>query len=300
MKTHNTQPLRAFIAAPACEDLDILNAELTKRGITVFTAYDLSPATSSLAANVEKAIQQADLIVAVVPQQISPNVFFELGMAHALRKPVILLVSPQYGQIPSDLAGIFYLRADPKNREAIGFALDQCLSRMEKRIARPPKPPKEGRPLGADADKFLARIKSEGSSLRGRELENLVAEVLRTAGVNAMTQSPRPDQGADIAVWSDALQPLAGNPLLIEVKSNIRNKQQLLQAVNQVEQYRLKSGSRLALLVLNASRVALSSAPFIGGILTITLSELVDQLRTKTFAETVRELRNQYVHGGRK
>jgi hypothetical protein len=294
-----TQLLRAFVAAPVHQNLDALNAELNQRGITIFTAYELPPA-SSLAANIEKAIRQADLVVAVIPEQMSPNVFFELGMAHTLRKPIILLVSPQYGRMPSDLAGTFYLRADPENREAIGFALDQCLSRIEKRVARPPKPAKEGRPLGADADRFLALIQSQGPSLRGRKLENLVAEILRAADVNAVTQSPTPDRGADIAVWSDALESVAGNPLLIEIKSNIHSTQELLKAANQVERYRIRSGSLLALLIVNSSTAALPSTPTTGGVLAITLERLIGQLRGKTFAETIRELRNEYSHGGKK
>ncbi|MBI5634957.1 MAG: hypothetical protein HZA15_15930 [Nitrospirae bacterium] len=300
MTMHGKRALRAFIAAPVHQDLETLTTELRKRDIIVFTAYDLSPVTTSLVANIEKAIQQADLIVAVVPAQMSPNVFFELGIAHALHKPIILLVSPKYGQLPSDLAGTFYLRADSENREAIGFALDQCLSRIEKSVEQPTKATREGRPLGADADKFLDRINREGPSMRGRELENLVAEVLRTSGVDTMMQSPKPNQGADIAVWSDALQPVTGNPLLIEVKSSIRTKQQLLGALNQVEQYRINSGARLSLLVVMTSLVDLSSVPSISGILAVSFNELVNQLRNKTFAETIRELRNQYAHGGKK
>ena len=145
----------------------------------------------------------------------------------------------------------------------------------------------------------MERLTREGGGLTGRELEDLVADVLRVSGVETMTQSPQPDQGADIAVWSDALQPLVGNPILIEVKSRIRDKAQLSEAVRQVERYRMQSGSRLALLVVNAALTALSGIPFLGGVLAITLPELIEQLRSKTFAEAIRDLRNRHVHGGR-
>jgi Holliday junction resolvase-like predicted endonuclease len=299
MAKHDAAPLRAFIAAPASQDLSTLNKELTKRGVVAFTAYDLAPATGSLLSNIEQAIQDADIVIAVIPAGLSANVFFELGLAHALRKPLLILVSPKYGQLPSDLTGTFYLRTDPQNAEAIAFALDQCLGRVDKPTSRPPRLPKEGSPLGDEADKYIERITREGARLRGRELEDLVADILRAAGVEALTQSLQLDHGADIVVWSDALQPLAGNPLLVEVKSTIRGKSQLLQAAKQVERYRLQSGSGLALLVVNEALVSLDEAPFLGGVLAITLKDLIEQLRSKTFADMVRQLRNLYFHGGR-
>jgi predicted nucleotide-binding protein len=55
----------------------------------------------------QQAIKRANLVIAVIPEQASPNIFFELGMAQALNKSLILLVSPEYGNIPSDLVGAF-------------------------------------------------------------------------------------------------------------------------------------------------------------------------------------------------
>ena len=300
MSNTNTYTMRAFIVAPADQKLDALKEELAKRRIQSYTAYDLSPATTSLATNIEHAIRDADLIIAVIPAQASPNVFFEIGMAHALKKPFLLLISPKYGHLPSDLTGTFYLRADPKNREAIGFALDQCLSRIERRVVRPQKRPQEGKPLGDNAERFLSLLREKGSQLKGRELESLVADLLREAGLEAVSESPQPQAGADIAVWSDALQPLVGNPLLIEVKSRLQTKRQLQDALHQVERYRVKSGARLALLVVNAALGSLSGVPAFGGVLAVTLIDFIERLRSKTFADAIQELRNQYVHSGDK
>jgi hypothetical protein len=293
-------PIRAFIAAPANENLAALKELLIKRGIHIFTAYDLPPASGSLAMNIEQAILQADIVIAVLPQHESPNVFFELGMAKVLRKPSLILVSPKYGQLPFDLADTLYFRADSQNSEVIGFALDQCLSQVKKRIVRTPKPRKEGRPLGDKADNFLARINTGLMDSRGRGTEDLVAEVLQAAGVRVMTQSQRPDQGADIAVWSDALQSVTGNPILIEIKSGVPGRAQLLQTIKRVEQYRLRSGARIALLVINGILKVTPNVPFTAGVLVITLGDLITSLRTRTFDQMVRELRNQSVHGGRR
>ncbi len=265
----------------------------------MFTAYDLAPVSDSLSMNLEQAILQADLVIAVVPQHPSPNVFFELGMARVLRKPSLILVSPKYGQLPFDLSDTLYFRTDSQNSEVIGFALDQYLSQAKKRVLKPSKPRKEGRPLGNKADNFLARINTRLMDPRGREIEDLVAEVLLAAGVRVMTQSQGQQQYADIAVWSDALQSVTGNPILIEIKSGVAGREQLLKTIKRLEMYRLKSGARIALLVINGKFKVTPNLPFTTGVLTITLAELITILRTKTFDEMVRELRNQSVHGGR-
>jgi hypothetical protein len=187
------------------------------------------------------------------------------------------------------------LRSEPNNREAIAFALNQLIDSQGQRTFRHRVQQKEGHLLGDLADKYLVKLKEKGDSLRGRELENIVAEILRASGVSTITQSEERDMGIDIAVWSDDLQSIVGNPLLIEVKSDIRTRKDIESALYQVEKYRNKSGTKWALLLLSA---ATDSIPFVGGVLTLTVTELLERLRTRTFAEVVRELRNKQVHGG--
>lgn len=234
-----------FIAAPAQSRLEVLKRELRSRGLHVFTAYDLKPATHSLADHIKRAIKKADLIVGVVPETASPNVFFELGVAHALQKPFLLLISPKCGNIPSDLAGMLYVRADPDNVEAIRFAFDQCLSRLKTKPPRRVRTPREGQPLGTKADRYIAQLKRSAGTIRGAELESLVSEILRAAGVKVIAQSTSRDEGVDIAVWADDLQPISGNPLIVQVKTAIRSKQQLLEAVNHVDRLRDGRGTDL-------------------------------------------------------
>ena len=58
-------------------------------------------------------IRQADLIVAEVSRQDS-DVMYELGFAHAFRKPTILLIDFNSGEskLPADLAGFEYFSYD--------------------------------------------------------------------------------------------------------------------------------------------------------------------------------------------
>jgi nucleoside 2-deoxyribosyltransferase len=70
---------------------------------------------AELASSVLDGIREADLIIADVSRP-NPNVFYEMGFAHALRKPTILLFDIKSGSsLPSDLAGLEYIAYDPTN-----------------------------------------------------------------------------------------------------------------------------------------------------------------------------------------
>ena len=62
-----------------------------------------------LTSNILDRIREADLIIADVSRQ-NPNVLYEVGFAHALRKPTILLYNIKSGSsFPSDLDGLQYI-----------------------------------------------------------------------------------------------------------------------------------------------------------------------------------------------
>ena len=279
--------------------METIRKELRDRGIEACSAYELPAMGASVLEHIERAMRDADLIVAVVVAESSPNVFFELGLAQGLGKQLLLLVSPKFGQLPSDLAGRLYVRAEPDNCEAIGFALDQLLAASGRKPERRRKPAPSEHALGGEVDRYLDLLQKRGAELTGRELEELVVDVLKASGVSTVTRRGSSQElGADLAVWSDDLQTIVGNPLIVEVKSRIRNTAQLREALDQVETYRRNSNSQWALLILPLLSGVMASIPFAGPVLALTITDLLEKLRDKSFSETVRELRNARVHGG--
>lgn len=70
------------------------------------------PVGEFLLPELKARIESSDLCVFEV-SDVNANVFYELGIAHTLRKPTILLVSataPRDPALPSDLQGLVYLR----------------------------------------------------------------------------------------------------------------------------------------------------------------------------------------------
>lgn len=77
-----------------------------ERGDSTFTA-------DSLLGKIKRSIGKADVLIADISGN-NPNVFYEVGIAHALEKPVILITGNEIEQMPTDI----------KQFECIQYGLD--------------------------------------------------------------------------------------------------------------------------------------------------------------------------------
>jgi len=66
---------------------------------------DTDPTTSVITADIERGIAGADLVLCEMTGR-NPNVFYELALAHTLRKPSILLWSGKSKDVPFDIRGV--------------------------------------------------------------------------------------------------------------------------------------------------------------------------------------------------
>lgn len=92
----------------------IFKPAIEQAGLTPVRADDDIFATGKIMDQVWRGIRQATVLVAELTSK-NPNVFYELGLAHALEKPVILVSSNQE-DVPFDLRhirAIFYDQNDP-------------------------------------------------------------------------------------------------------------------------------------------------------------------------------------------
>jgi hypothetical protein len=104
--------------APGRRVLDAVRRALEEIGVEVFRVDDI--AAGAVWANaITDAMRSSDFLVVDVSRQ-NPNVFYELGFAHALRKPTILVASAEAtGALPSDLAGFQYIVYEPDNLRSL-------------------------------------------------------------------------------------------------------------------------------------------------------------------------------------
>jgi len=119
----------------------IFKPAIKQAGLTPVRADDDIFATGKIMDQVWRGIRQATVLVAELTSK-NPNVFYELGLAHALEKPVILVSSNQE-DVPFDLRhirAIFYDQNDPfwgqKLIDKIADNITSALTNPEEAIFR--------------------------------------------------------------------------------------------------------------------------------------------------------------------
>jgi hypothetical protein len=280
-----------FISAPGKANMAPLMRALKLRRWEPFVLSDVAELGTSLTESLQAAINDADVVIGLFSEDAgnSANTAFEMGVAAALGKPVLLLVSPD-AQLPSDLQSYLYVKAELDNEGAVALALDN----MERyagltRTRRPQTSSTE--PLGIYADRLLERA-DRLSGEPTQELEQLLMDAIQAGGAVAVTGATS-DAGFDIGVWSDDLDAIDGNPLLIEFKRNV-DEQSLRASLATLQR---TPSARAALVVSLAQIPSVGLASLGWPIVWISLVDLLGRMRGETFPEVIRDLRNRSVHG---
>ena len=92
---------------------------LRKSGIAIMHVEDSIESAEMWKESTHLAIERADFIVADITDK-NPDVMYEVGFAHALRKPVIPIVKRGTGHVPNVIAGYIYLVYDPSDLGKLG------------------------------------------------------------------------------------------------------------------------------------------------------------------------------------
>lgn len=291
-----------FVSAPAGVRLDVLRESLVAHGIRPLVPSELFPG-NDWATEIQEKLKEADLVVGVLPNHKNTSwVLFELGQAVALGKKILLIASAKSDPIPLSIQHFLVLRTSPNNRQAIDFALDQLLSSpVAAQATGIKKRPYESRGLGARSDEFLNRLVAVLNAGDPQGLESLVADAIRNSGADVVVESPERDRMADLAIWSDVLEPFVGNPVLVEIKLRIKDKQAVDRAAQQVASFMSAACTSWALLIYGSGpspedRIWKGCPP---NILVIQAEALLEALRNQAFAEVIRDLRNRRVHSVR-
>jgi len=112
--------------------LDTIKEALSERSIEPILIDKVFSPSVVWSNAVTNAIQVADLIVADVSRK---NVLYELGFAHALRKPTLLLVSTEEkGDMPFDLTAYQIIPYDPKDLSPLRRQIQRFLDYQQTKL----------------------------------------------------------------------------------------------------------------------------------------------------------------------
>lgn len=314
-KTHRMRT--CYLATSTNIDLRTITELLAERQMHLIVSADLSSTASTFLEGLVNAISHADLFIAVLSSnQSNERVYIELGIAVAKERRILVLAPP--GVLPTlDIAEIPAIRADATNRDAISFMLDQMLETPSKkyRSQLPQLTPEKSQPLGDLADEILAKLDAPDKQMTEDDMVGLLAQALRKSVPSKVVESPlladrngtssrryvKLTRHPDLMIWSDELGPWIGSPLIIEVKRTLRGEKGCDEAVQQVLSYLQLSQTRSALIVYvnktsSVSNVLSLSPP---NVFFLDIHELLNAMRTKSFARVMIDLRNRRVHGER-
>lgn len=98
---------------------------IQQAGLEPLRADEKSLGTNAIAKDITSSIFNASLIIADISGR-NPNVLYELGLAHAAKKPVVILVQDDQ-DVPFDLRHIRYLKYSERN-------LPQLMPKLTERI----------------------------------------------------------------------------------------------------------------------------------------------------------------------
>lgn len=289
------QARSCFISAPAGTNLETIRTILHESGLRPIVASDLIATGAPIIDHLKAAISRATLLLAIVGYKMDENVYFEIGLAAALGARVLVLAQ-RGAKLPTDMASMFCIRTEPQNREAISFALDQFL--MNPKSVKPkPARMQKTHPIGDRATDLIEKLDTLGNQASESDLLEIVSSALSASGLQVVVESKSRDKMIDLAVWADELGAWAANPLAIEIKRELPEAD-LRPLVDQISAY-LPDYSWA--LVLYLQRQVSPSPPtdssvFPPTVMFLKIRDLLDQLRTQSFARIVRDLRNKQVH----
>jgi hypothetical protein len=286
-----------FISAPANVDLSKLRRLLASKHIKAILPFEQPILGNDFQGEITKAIQKADFCIALLPDEAKQaNVFFELGIASAFAKPILLLRTPN-AKLPINIWDIPTAEYDPPRFAGLDFYLDQFLRRPLKRRRKRRSSSLKTKPLLDRANQLTAHLQSLGPRATHSELEHILHVAFRESGIRASAEPKEGDRQYDFAIWVDELSGVIGNPLLIEVKSTLsladakRLRDTFIASIP-------KALGRALLVVYSTGSQAIENES-VGSplVLFVNLQRLLATLRARSLGTFIRSERNRLVHG---
>jgi hypothetical protein len=279
---------KCFVSAPLDTQPGPLIQALRVRGWEPQVLTDVVSPGQPVIETLRSTLAAVELVIVVLAAKTADhNSIVEAGMALALGKSIVVVAEPGV-PVPSDLNGVLVVQAAPDDVAAVTWALDRTHGRL---IPSAPGVGWKARGgLGPSGPLLLERARS--ATMSEQELERLVVDAIEATGAAAV-QSAGMDRGFDIGVWSDELESIGGNPLLIEIKHRMSSAaiRQSLLALHGTP------SARLALIIYREPANLGDYPELQSPLLAIQLESLLKRMQQHSFAEVVRDLRNRSVHG---
>jgi hypothetical protein len=209
---------------------------LRKSGFEPFFFSDFVQTAKTAVSQIRSAFRSVDLvIVLLVHGRALENVFFEMGIALGMARPIIIFADPGV-ELPIGLSGIRLHRTDLTDLADLvptveKFTNTKAPSDAHARVGSAGSVSSSLAPdRGPSREKLNAAIaairnaQAHGVGVTSIHLERLITELFKSADlrvVEAPQQVRRRVRVPDLAVWIDDVQKEIGNPIAVEIKASL-------------------------------------------------------------------------------
>lgn len=265
----------------------------------IYDEASTPPPGESPLSRVSDALRSVDFVCAVLGAgESNANVFFELGVAAGLGRPIFVISSASL--LPVSLQAFPVVRAKPDDLEAIAFHLRAFLPN----VGRGPQSAEQGpskvrtRPAPVGLGDLLRQTATP--DLSESRLESLVLEAFKRARVEVISHPTYSEGGRrhepDMVAWFPDAPADIGSPLLVE----IRGMPHAAHApVDQVRRYLQAAQIRSALVVTHSEKpIQADWSGFGGYVFVIDVADLLKSLQDGHLFTRLLAERNRLVHGG--
>jgi hypothetical protein len=291
--------MKCYIIHSSKDDVSVITKILNQFQIG-FSSTLFLRAGEPWVSTILEEITNCDFVVAVISGN-DIKVYYELGIAHSSNKN-IFVIAPET-QTNFELApslNITYIRAMLFDEEKIRYGLTIFLKNSDhisnnKPVKKLPRSRKNKKFLKDDQ---LSLMLSELKTIDAIKFEFFLANLFEIIGVKTIVQNrmKREEFTADFSLWIDELEPIVGNPVIVEAKHNPSN---LTRGIAQLESYLTKYNGSAGLLIYN-DPIKSNSTPFVkysaSFLIALSAQELIKRLSIQTLPEIIIELRNLTVH----
>jgi len=156
------------------------------------------------------------------------------------------------------------------------------------------------RTMAFDPSSALQELRSlRSQNLSHAAFEKFVAGLFSEAGYLVSSESTTDDRGVDLTLWLDEVAPIFNNPVLVEIKGDLNQRDSWTRGANQLRRYLAATGATCGLLV---SLTPLSGevpdyAPSLPFVTTFSVDDLVPLIASGDLSRELIRRRNLAVHG---
>jgi len=289
--------MKAYISHQFKDNISGITNLLNNYGVDVFDSQTDILYGKSFQRSIRDSIKECDFMI-IVYSHSNPNIAFEAGIGVTLNKPIFSIVSEKNND-PDFLFDSTYVHALPEEVNKIEFNLKIFLDNIKpkQRTATVKKQKFYGGGYPNYYDKIFSWYKGINNSTE-KDYELLFKQIFELYNLSVIQNKFDSNIKflTDFCIWSDELNNIIGNPILIEVKKEINrnNIDNLKDTVFNL----VNNNSAESCLVFYESLKDLSKKdlPNTSRYLFIQISDFIEKFKTSDFNDSIRKIRNEIVH----